>query len=162
MHAVIDTIADRARAKQMAARTARSAMTSTISQRRFDRGGHLLAAASARSSRYNGSGDFASASASQWYQLAPPTATSCSATTPTPAAAGTSGSDGRWYGVMIFVKLCGAAPPPVTYGGFTDIADSKFRDDIVWLAERGITTGCAETRFCPDRAGASRPDGDAS
>ena len=59
-------------------------------------------------------------------------------------------ADGRWYGVMIFVKLCGAPPPPVTYGGFSDIADSKFRDDIVWLAERGITTGCAETRFCPD------------
>jgi hypothetical protein len=59
-------------------------------------------------------------------------------------------ADGRWYGVMIFVKLCGAAPPPVSYGGFTDIASSGFRDDIVWLAEQGITTGCAETRFCPD------------
>ena len=58
--------------------------------------------------------------------------------------------DGRWYGVMIFVKLCGAVPPPVSYGGFTDIVNSKFRDDIVWLAEQGITTGCSATRFCPD------------
>jgi hypothetical protein len=33
---------------------------------------------------------------------------------------------------------------------FTDIADSKFRADIVWIYERGITVGCAPDRFCPD------------
>ena len=32
---------------------------------------------------------------------------------------------------------------------FTDIADSKFRSDIEWLAARGITSGCAPHRFCP-------------
>jgi S-layer homology domain len=51
--------------------------------------------------------------------------------------------------VMVFVKICGAEPLPPT-GGFTDIADSNFRDDIVWMAEEGITTGCSETKFCPD------------
>jgi uncharacterized protein YkwD len=61
-----------------------------------------------------------------------------------------TGSDGHHYAAMVFVKICGAEPAPVTYGGFTDISDSKFRDDIVWLVERGITTGCAVDRFCPD------------
>ena len=60
-----------------------------------------------------------------------------------------TGSDGRHYAVMVFVKLCGATAQPVTYGGFTDIADSQFRDDIVWLADQGITTGCSDTKFCP-------------
>jgi hypothetical protein len=32
---------------------------------------------------------------------------------------------------------------------FTDIARSAFVDEIVWLAEQGITTGCSATRFCP-------------
>jgi len=61
-----------------------------------------------------------------------------------------TGSDGRHYAAMVFVKICGATAQPISYGGFTDIVNSKFRDDIVWLAEAGITTGCAETRFCPD------------
>jgi uncharacterized protein YkwD len=62
-----------------------------------------------------------------------------------------TGSDGRHYAAMVFVKICGAEPAVNTYGGFTDIADSKFRDDIVWLVEQGITTGCADDRFCPNR-----------
>jgi FAD dependent oxidoreductase/S-layer homology domain len=33
---------------------------------------------------------------------------------------------------------------------FTDIADSKFRLDILWLARSGITAGCSDGRFCPD------------
>lgn len=37
-------------------------------------------------------------------------------------------------------------------GWFIDIWDSKFRDDIVWLAEAGITKGCGEEIFCPDGA----------
>lgn len=61
-----------------------------------------------------------------------------------------TGSDGRHYGVMVFVKICGAKPQPIAYGGFTDIAGSNFRDDIVWMAEQGITTGCSTTKFCPD------------
>lgn len=32
---------------------------------------------------------------------------------------------------------------------FTDISDSKFYDEIVWLAEHGITKGCGDDRFCP-------------
>jgi hypothetical protein len=37
-------------------------------------------------------------------------------------------------------------------GWFVDIWDSKFRDDVVWLAEQAITSGCATNRFCPDGA----------
>ncbi len=33
---------------------------------------------------------------------------------------------------------------------FTDIVGSKFYDDIIWLAESGITSGCGNGRFCPD------------
>jgi hypothetical protein len=32
---------------------------------------------------------------------------------------------------------------------FTDIADSAFVFDIVWLAEQAITGGCSHTTFCP-------------
>lgn len=32
---------------------------------------------------------------------------------------------------------------------FTDIAGSPFRTDIEWALERGITSGCTATRFCP-------------
>ena len=65
-----------------------------------------------------------------------------------------TGTDGRHYGVMVFVKLCGAtapalAPAPSTTGTFTDIATSKFKADILWLAGEGITAGCAPDRFCP-------------
>jgi uncharacterized protein YkwD len=62
----------------------------------------------------------------------------------------TTSSSGRHYAAMVFVKICGATAQPMTYGGFTDIADSEFRDDIVWIAEAGITRGCSATRFCPD------------
>jgi spore germination protein YaaH len=33
---------------------------------------------------------------------------------------------------------------------FTDIEDSKFAQDIVWLADAELTTGCTPTRFCPE------------
>jgi uncharacterized protein YkwD len=55
----------------------------------------------------------------------------------------------RWYGVMVFVKLCGATTSPPTPSGFTDLAGSSFVRDIEWLVEEGITTGCASNRFCP-------------
>jgi spore germination protein YaaH len=32
---------------------------------------------------------------------------------------------------------------------FTDISDSKFVHNIIWLAEQNITSGCTETTFCP-------------
>ena len=34
---------------------------------------------------------------------------------------------------------------------FADIWSSPFRDDIVWLAEAGITNGCGDVWFCPTR-----------
>jgi hypothetical protein len=44
-----------------------------------------------------------------------------------------------------------AGDPARKVGGlpFTDIADSAFLDEIIWLADEGITTGCTATRFCP-------------
>ena len=96
----------------------------------------------------NGSGAL-SAFGTQWYNS--PTHRDIMLGDYTHASGSRESADGRWYGVMIFVKICGATTPPPTYGGFTDIADSKFRDDIVWLADQGITTGCTETRFCPDK-----------
>ena len=35
---------------------------------------------------------------------------------------------------------------------FTDIADHFFEAEIAWLYQRGITTGCATTFFCPESA----------
>jgi spore germination protein YaaH len=32
---------------------------------------------------------------------------------------------------------------------FTDIADSPFVNDIIWLSDSGITRGCGATTFCP-------------
>jgi hypothetical protein len=61
----------------------------------------------------------------------------------------------RWYGVMIFVDLCGATTPPPTASGFTDLGRSIFDEDIEWLVEAGITGGCGPTTFCP-RAATSR------
>jgi hypothetical protein len=34
--------------------------------------------------------------------------------------------------------------------GFDDTADSVFLNDILWLAESGITKGCNDTSFCPN------------
>jgi uncharacterized protein YkwD len=96
---------------------------------------------------YNGSGDF-SAFGTQWHNST--THRNIMLGDYTHASGSREeGGDGRWYGVMVFVKICGAEPQPIT-GGFTDIGDSNFRADIVWMANRGITTGCSETRFCPD------------
>jgi hypothetical protein len=45
----------------------------------------------------------------------------------------------------------GSAPPPPPPGHpFTDINTSKFKNDIIWAWEEGITVGCSATRFCPD------------
>jgi spore germination protein YaaH len=33
---------------------------------------------------------------------------------------------------------------------FYDLLGNQFLADILWIAERGITTGCAEERFCPN------------
>jgi hypothetical protein len=45
------------------------------------------------------------------------------------------------------------APPPsepTTTSPFSDIAGSKFFDDIIWLEASGITSGCGGGKFCPD------------
>jgi parallel beta helix pectate lyase-like protein/S-layer family protein len=34
--------------------------------------------------------------------------------------------------------------------GFIDIATSIFRDDIIWISDQGITSGCSTDRYCPD------------
>jgi uncharacterized protein YkwD len=67
----------------------------------------------------------------------------------------TTASNGAHYAAMIFIDLCGAsatapAPAPSTSLPFTDIANSKFRNDIVWIANEKITYGCSETKYCPD------------
>jgi uncharacterized protein YkwD len=63
----------------------------------------------------------------------------------------TTGSNGRHYGVMIFVRLCGATPAPLVPGpgGFYDTHSSPFGADIAWLVQAGITTGCAPGYYCP-------------
>ncbi len=48
----------------------------------------------------------------------------------------TDHAGGRLYRVV--------APP------FSDVVSSKFIDDITWLAEEGITSGCSATRYCPN------------
>ena len=48
-----------------------------------------------------------------------------------------------------FQRKPGVAATPYK-GWFVDIWESKFRDDIVWLAEAEITTGCGVQLFCPN------------
>jgi GH25 family lysozyme M1 (1,4-beta-N-acetylmuramidase) len=48
--------------------------------------------------------------------------------------------------VAIELAAEGGDPPPPP---FTDIASSKFKDDIAWLYASGITAGCSKTKFCP-------------
>ena len=58
----------------------------------------------------------------------------------------TDHAGGRLYRIV--------APP------FTDVVNSKFIDEITWLACEGITSGCAATSFCPDGLVTREPDGD--
>lgn len=65
----------------------------------------------------------------------------------------TQGSDGRFYAVMIFVKLCGSSPAPWQPSStFYDTAGSPFLADIEWLAAAGISNGCGGGAFCPSSA----------
>ncbi|CAN5149313.1 hypothetical protein BH23CHL9_BH23CHL9_06510 [soil metagenome] len=65
----------------------------------------------------------------------------------------TTASNGYHYAAMIFVKLCGVSTTSPSTSSptlkFTDIADSKFRNDILWIAAEGITSGCTATTYCP-------------
>lgn len=49
-------------------------------------------------------------------------------------------------------ELTVEVPTVSTAPAFDDIADSKFEQEIEWLADEGITTGCGERLFCPDGA----------
>jgi hypothetical protein len=40
-------------------------------------------------------------------------------------------------------------PPPPPSNPFTDIASSKFKNDIIWIYDHGITAGCSPTLYCP-------------
>ncbi len=49
-----------------------------------------------------------------------------------------------------WLPVTSTPPPPPAGHPFTDIASSKFRNDIIWAWEEGITAGCTPTRYCPD------------
>ena len=97
----------------------------------------------------NSSGDF-SAFGTQWYNST--THRSIMLGDYTHAGGSREQSGGRWYGVMVFVKLCNAPMSTPTSSGFTDLGNSIFIDDIEWLVENHITGGCAPSRFCPTAA----------
>ena len=99
------------------------------------------------------------------------TATACTATACTATAAATAagpdgftttGSGERFVfappaGGAYRVTVTGVTPSrqtftdTVTLNVFDDITDHQFIDEIVWLAESGITTGCSTEplRYCP-------------
>ena len=54
------------------------------------------------------------------------------------------------FAAVVSTVGIGTQPMPADAATFTDIADSKFRADIEWLAASGITSGCGDGRFCPD------------
>jgi len=94
---------------------------------------------------YNSTGDF-SAFGQQWWNSDGHRAIMLGDYTHAGGSREQAGS--RWYGVMIFVKLCDSQ---TTIAGFTDIAGSVFKYDIVWLVDEKITGGCSSSRFCPGR-----------
>jgi hypothetical protein len=100
----------------------------------------------------NGSGDF-SAFGTQWFNST--THRNVMRGDYTHASGSRESAGGQWYGVMVFVKICNAPASAPTTSGFTDLGTSKFIDDIEWLVEQEITSGCAPLRFCP-RAAVSR------
>ena len=54
------------------------------------------------------------------------------------------GEDGEVYLTDLGGRLYQVVAPP-----FTDVANSPFMFDIMWLADSGITSGCGGTSFCP-------------
>ena len=96
---------------------------------------------------WNGSGDY-SAFGTQWYNST--THRNIMLGDYTHAGGHREEVNGRWYGTMIFVKICGATNSAPTTSGFTDLGTSSFIDDIEWLVDQGITSGCSTTRFCPN------------
>jgi uncharacterized protein YkwD len=94
----------------------------------------------------NGSGDF-SAFGNQWFNS--PVHHDIMLGDYTHASGSREDGGDRWFGVMVFVKLCNATNSAPTSSGFTDLGHSTFIDDIEWLVEHEITNGCAPTLFCP-------------
>jgi glucose/arabinose dehydrogenase len=54
------------------------------------------------------------------------------------------GENGEVYMTDLGGRLYWVVAPP-----FTDVANSQFLFDIMWLADSGITSGCGANRFCP-------------
>jgi hypothetical protein len=52
---------------------------------------------------------------------------------------------------VVAATALGSPAPARASLPFSDIADSPFVGDIVWLAGEGITGGCGDGRFCPTR-----------
>ena len=98
---------------------------------------------------WNSSGDF-STFGTQWYNST--THRNIMLGDYTHAGGSREQAGGRWYGVMVFVKLCNATTSTPTSSGFTDLGTSIFIKDIEWLVEHEITGGCAPSRFCPTSA----------
>jgi hypothetical protein len=57
------------------------------------------------------------------------------------------GEPDYWYAFAGDPNKTPGQPPLI--GPFRDIGQSTFIDDILWLADSGITQGCALERFCP-------------
>jgi hypothetical protein len=55
-----------------------------------------------------------------------------------------------WEFVWVGPGRIGCATGAEVVAGFCDIADNPRAADIVWLAEAGVTVGCAPGRYCPD------------
>jgi S-layer homology domain len=69
------------------------------------------------------------------------------ASTRTPGATAytdTENADSGYYRSLV------TQPEPYPGTPFTDIAASSFADDIVWLFDSGITSGCSDARYCPN------------
>jgi D-alanyl-D-alanine carboxypeptidase len=54
-----------------------------------------------------------------------------------------------WEFVWVGAGRIACASDAVT-GGFCDLGVHPRADDVTWLADRGVTVGCAPGRFCPD------------
>jgi len=60
----------------------------------------------------------------------------------------------RLLSLFVILALAGSATvmtpqPAVAATPFSDISDSKFKSDIDWAYNNGITVGCSDTKFCP-------------
>ena len=67
----------------------------------------------------------------------------------------TSAANSDFLTISIASNQYGAGPSGTPIGarwldGFVDIFNSSFKDDIIWLSNSGITSGCAVDRYCPN------------